>query len=359
MIYLLGSFLILNILLYLTRHKSPKLIKNKSCKYAILIPAKDESLVIEKTLLNIQKENKDMSNTYVIIEDKKDPTYKIAKKYKANVYIRKTNIKTKGGAIDECLKSIINKDYDLYFILDADNIITKDYFKKMLKHYKDGYDVLMSYRIPTNPVNWVSIDTGMLFASHFNLLNGYRKIFNLEPISYGSGQIISSKIIKELNGFPFYSITEDYEFSIYLEENHIRCINSYTPYFDEQPTSIKESINQRTRWIRGVMNNKYHTRTLNKTIWDLAVLNLVLILIYLIGSFFIYYKYLGIIFTYLLIVLISIFILILDNNRIKLSFKKKLLFIFTNPIFLSTYAISYIKALTNKNLGWYKTNHKG
>ena len=62
---------------------------HKKSKYAILIPARDESMVIEKLLKSIKDQNGDMQSTYIIVEDKKDKTCEIANKYDAKIYVRK------------------------------------------------------------------------------------------------------------------------------------------------------------------------------------------------------------------------------------------------------------------------------
>ena len=47
---------------------------------------------------------------------------------------------------NECLETIYNKDYDAYFIFDADNILEKDFIKNMIPIYYQGYDIGVGYR---------------------------------------------------------------------------------------------------------------------------------------------------------------------------------------------------------------------
>ena len=111
-----------------------KLQKNKSQNLAILVPARDESKVIEGLLKSIKEQTVtiDMKDVYVIVEEKKDKTVTICKKYGATVVFR-TNPERqrKGYALDEAIKQI-EKDYDLYFIFDADNVLDQNYIKEML-----------------------------------------------------------------------------------------------------------------------------------------------------------------------------------------------------------------------------------
>ena len=129
--------------------------EKKKPDFCILIPAKDESKVIRGPLDSIKNQTYkiNMQNVYVIVEDIKDHTVNICKEYKCNYIVRKhLELKRKGYALDEAIKQI-KKEYDAYFIIDADNILDKDFFKYMSKVYQKGYDIGVGYR---DNKNWSS-----------------------------------------------------------------------------------------------------------------------------------------------------------------------------------------------------------
>ena len=357
--------LVLNIILYVRRIDKKKLVKNKTYNYAVLIPARYESKVIKNTLKYIKHQNKNMDNVYVIIESKDDPTFNIAKKIGANVFIRKKPIKhSKGYALDECLKSILNKkiNYDLYFIMDADNVIGKSFFKNMKKYRLEGYEVASAYRNTSNPYKAISICSGFLFSMQSNLYNKYREIFN-QPITLsGSGYYISGKIIEDYNGFPFYSLTEDFEFSICMEDDNISNIYAEDcVYYDEQPTSLKDSIKQRIRWLRGIFDNTKKRKKSASIVISNIILNMVtLLIILIIMELFIFFGIiLGIVYTYLLTSLITLICLIIDRNKFNISIVQKIKCIIYNPIFLFSYIICLFALFFRKKILWDKTIHKG
>ena len=75
--------------------------------FAILIPARDESLVISNLLDSIEKQsiNVDSKNIYIIVESSDDPTVLIAKKRGINIVYRKDLTKRrKGYALDDAIK---------------------------------------------------------------------------------------------------------------------------------------------------------------------------------------------------------------------------------------------------------------
>ena len=53
-------------------------------------------------------------------------------------------------------------------------------------------------------------------------------------------------------GYPFHTLTEDYELSSYATLNNLTTYyNTKSIFYDEQPLRFKDTINQRIRWIRG------------------------------------------------------------------------------------------------------------
>ena len=119
-------FIILGIILLILgniniRKNKNTLVENKDdYNFCVLIPARDESKVIEGLLKSLNL-SVNMEDVYVIVEDIKDKTVNICKKYNANVILRTTKRQRKGYALDEAIKQI--KEYDLYFIFGL-NIYT-------------------------------------------------------------------------------------------------------------------------------------------------------------------------------------------------------------------------------------------
>ena len=107
-------------------------------RIAILIPARNESLVIEELLKSIENQSHKINSqdVYVIVENENDPTVKMVQNHKMSYFVRKKlHLKTKGYALAEMLEDLEKKKnfYDIYFIFDADNVLDKDFIKYMLE----------------------------------------------------------------------------------------------------------------------------------------------------------------------------------------------------------------------------------
>jgi len=250
----------------------------------------------------------------------------------------------------------------LYFILDADNVIEKDFIKNMKKYWEAGYELASGYRNTSNPNTWVSLCSGLLFSSQNNLLNKYRSIFNRPITLVGSGYYIDGKIIEDLGGFPFYTLTEDYELAVYMENNNIsNIVAKDCIYYDEQPISLKSSIKQRTRWLRGILdNNKEKKKTASILLSNIVLVVTVLLLFLISLELILIFGILkGILLIYIFIMLMTIVAFIFDNNKINANILQKIRCIILNPVFLLSYLICLINLIFNKHTTWEKTTHIG
>lgn len=365
-------------------------------KFAVLIPARDESKVIEGLIKSIKDQtiNINMNDVYVIVEDINDYTCDIVKKYGATTIVRKNlELRRKGYALDEAVKFILDsgKKYDAYFIFDADNVLDKDYFRNMNETFFNGYDIGIGYRNTKNGNDNVVAACSTLTFSMINTLGNLQKNKDSRNVTIsGTGFYIKGSFIEKWKGYPFHTLTEDYELTLYSSLNEMTSFyNDKAMFYDEQPTSFKVSLDQRTRWIRGFLDaRKIYVKKLYEAFktngknsgsqfsnW-IGVKPYILIAIFLVLELFaklvagmyylsvnqlLAYKFFGqflfLIFICYMVLLIATMIIIIREKKIDLSMSSKIKAIFFNPIFLISYVYCAIMALTHKNLDWKKINH--
>ena len=365
-------------------------------KFAVLIPARDESKVIEGLIKSIKDQtfNINMNDVYVIVEDINDYTCDIVKKYGATTIVRKNlELRRKGYALDEAVKFILDsgEKYDAYFIFDADNVLDKDYFRNMNETFFNGYDIGIGYRNTKNGNDNVVAACSTLTFSMINTLGNLQKNKDSRNVTIsGTGFYIKGSFIEKWKGYPFHTLTEDYELTLYSSLNEMTSFyNDKAMFYDEQPTSFKVSLDQRTRWIRGFLDaRKIYVKKLYEAFktngknsgsqfsnW-IGVKPYILIAIFLVLELFaklvagMYYlsvnqllaykffrQFLFLIFICYMVLLIATMIIIIIEKKVDLSMSSKIKAIFFNPIFLISYVYCAIMALTHKNLDWKKINH--
>ena len=345
---------------------------------AILIPARNEAYVIEDLLKSIFKQTYPIKkeNVYIIVESSNDKTVKIAKEYGVNVFIRKhLELKTKGYALQELIEDLDkkNKYYDLYFIFDADNILNQDFIKQMIYKYKEGYTMATGYRALKNKDNAISVSAWLTFL----LVNEYRNLDCKKHLSNmlfsGTGFYLHGRLIKEWHTFPFHSLTEDYECSIYATLHELAT--TYNPkaiFYDTQPNNYKESIKQRSRWIKGFMTNWFKNmvsllknsfrNVVNKRSNMEFSLGIIPGVLFVGGLFFCLLGFTksiigSLLILYLLTTLMT-FILLLKEDKLKLTKGLFIKSIFYHPIFLLSYLHAFLIFLFKKDLGWDIISHK-
>lgn len=382
----------------LSRKNNNKPVKrNDGHNFCFLIPARYESKVIEKLLISIKKQTikVNMKNVYVIVESKDDPTVNICKKNNATVVIRKhLELQRKGYALDEAVKFILskNKHYDAYFIFDADNVLDKNYLKNMIPIFDRGYDLASGYRNCKNGNESVIAACSALTFSLVNTVFNDKKNKETKNITFsGTGFYIRGELIEKWKGYPFHSLTEDYELSSYATLNNLTTYyNVKSVFYDEQPLKFKDTINQRVRWIRGYFDvRKIYTKKMFKALdkndsnngskmdesvgivpFIFIVVGLVLWFLSLV--FFITYNLLMnntvwkfhllefvifMIIIYLTMFVMTFVILMIEGKKLDLTLKSRIKAMFINPIFMISYVPCAIKALTSKEVKWTRVDH--
>lgn len=367
-------------------------------KYAVLIPARNESKVISKLLQSIQSQNydKNLIDVYVVVESEDDPTVNIVKSFGYNYFVRKDmdNKRTKGYALDEVVKDIYKKNlkYDAFFIFDADNVIQENFITEMNKLYQSGIEVGFAYR---NSVNihdsWIATCTALLFSNMYTFQNKAKSKFYSHILISGTGYYISHTILDKFQGFPFNSLTEDVECTRYCLLNNIKAkyITS-TQFYDEQPNTIQALSNQRLRWIKGFSNvGKKYNKKIAKTFFKkgsnkLAILEnslgiipnmffaatfIVYMLLTLgfgifglfcrmaVAELYLFNALRAFLFYFLAIDIFTMLQLFAEKDYFRLSKKEVFATLIVNPFYIFSWINSYIKAFFTKDVKWTPIEH--
>ena len=129
----------------------------------------------------------------------------------------------------------------------------QDYITQMNTVFDNGYALVTSYRNSKNySDNWITSGYGLWFLREARYLNNARMILGSSCLVSGTGFLVHKDIINRNNGWNCFLLTEDIQFST---ENIIRgdkigyCADAM--FYDEQPVRFIDSWNQRLRWSKG------------------------------------------------------------------------------------------------------------
>ena len=368
----------------------------KLCRYAFLISARNESAVIGNLIDTIFNQNypRELIDVFIVADNCTDNTAEVAEKHGAYVYKRFNKNKVgKGFALDFLLDKIQTDfgidSYDGYFIFDADNLLDKNYVSEMNRVFSNGYRILTSYRNSKNyDSNWIAAGYSLWFLREAKYLNNVRMMLNTSCAVSGTGFLLSSEIIKENNGWKYFTLTEDIEFSVErILSGEIIGYCGSAVFYDEQPTVFSQSWKQRMRWAKGyyqviyrygaqLIKNAFKKKSFS--CYDMfmtttpaiifTILNLICDLLILVVGFYgrlndtISLSYTFKLFLrmllngYDIILLIGLITTLTEWKNINAKTYKKIFYIFTFPVFMFTYIPISIAALFKK-VKWEPISH--
>ncbi len=232
----------------------------KPHKYAAIISARNESMVIGELIDSIRKQNypSDLLDIFVVADNCTDHTAQVARNHRAIVFERFDGTQVgKGYALNylfsqiETMKGI--ESYDAYLVFDADNVLDENYVKEINQVFAKGYQVVTSYRNSKNyGSNWISAGYALWFLRESRYLNGARMVCGTSCAISGTGFLISSQIVRANNGWKHHLLTEDIEFSVdHVIQGEVIGYAEKAVIYDEQPEKFRASWSQRLRWTKG------------------------------------------------------------------------------------------------------------
>ncbi len=375
--------------------KMPELSAEKLHKYAVVIAARNENLVIGGLIDSIKAQNypAELVDIYVVADNCTDDTAKIAREHGANFVLERFNKQKvgKGYALNYVFDYIKNtcgiRNYEGYMVFDADNLLDENYVSEINKVFDKGYRVVTSYRNSKNfGSNWISAGYGLWYIRESKYLNGARMICNTSCAISGTGFLVSSEIIEKDDGWKYSLLTEDIEFTVdKVIEGEVIGYCEKAVVYDEQPVTFGVSWKQRMRWTKGFYQviynygaglikgmfrkNGFKCYDMFSTIAPASILTVASIfmncgaflygaltgksLIAAISLLEVWSAFRNI---YISLLFFGTITVITEWKNIYCSSPKKILYLFTFPVFMFTYMPIAIAALF-KNVTWEPIRH--
>ena len=231
-------------------------------RYAIVIAARNEENVIGNLIDSIKKQDypKDLITIFVVADNCTDKTAEIARKKGCICYQRFDDLhKTKGYAL-EFLFDKIEEDYgrmsfEGYFVFDADNLLKKDYIRRMNDAFDSGEKIITSYRnIKNIDENWITMSFAVHWLRSIRQYHRARSFLRLATNIQGTGYLFSNEVVK--NGWHYVSLTEDRGLTAdAVSQGYRISYQDRAQFYDEQTPNYKVAYNQKLRWSKGLLIN--------------------------------------------------------------------------------------------------------
>lgn len=226
-------------------------------RFAMIVAAHNEERVIAGIVKNLKslKYPVEKYEIFVIADNCDDKTAEIARENGARVFERFDKVrKGKGYSLEWMFKKLfaLEEKFDAICILDADNLVSKNFLMEMNKQLSLGHKVVQGYLDSKNPHDtWISGNYSLSYWISNRLFQLPRHYLGLNCALGGTGFVMSTDVLQDI-GWGATCLTEDLEFSIKLVLKGMRVAWAHdAKVYDEKPLKLKQSWNQRKRWMQG------------------------------------------------------------------------------------------------------------
>ncbi len=244
------------------RSRIPRRKATEKRRISVIIPARGESEVIGDLFASLAVQDYDGRHydVNVIVNEADDPTVSIAASYGARVFLV-TGQKCKGDAIDGYFKQLTEQEfgkYDAFVIVDADAVLSPDYLTELNNALEYDCDIYISRKRIKNFLGGnrdrtvFTACSGLTYAQLDDLANIYRTRKGIPMNMCGQGMMIRRRAISEIGGWPYRTLTEDYEMRM---DCFLKGFTSmYYPYaviYTEETLTHSADYMRRLRWVTG------------------------------------------------------------------------------------------------------------
>ena len=265
---------------YIAGLKVPKHFSNPDKnRLAVIVPAKNEKgLRVLLDSLAAQTYDKDYFDTYVVVGDKDDPNINLCASYK-NIHTKVIENQTcKGEALDGILRELMEpgqKEYAAFIVVDADNVVDANFVMEMNNALVLDRQIILGKRRIKNYLygrkyrTWAVNCNALTYTFLDKMGNCFRSERNMSNTICGTGIMVRRDLIQEMGGWPYRSMTEDFELTVTaLLNNWTSYYYEYAVTYTEEGLSLKSCDARRRRWLIGYaqVGEKYG-RLVSKKFW--------------------------------------------------------------------------------------------
>lgn len=220
-------------------------------KFAVLIPGYKEDAVI----VDVAKDalNQDYPQNYydiiVIADSFQQQTLQELSKLPIKVIEVSFDVSTKSKALNKAMDQI-GDNYDVALILDADNLMAKDFISKVNQSFDNGYSVVQGHRTAKNLNTSFAILDAISEEINNHIFRKGHRVLGLSSALIGSGMAFDYKFFKatmsKVNAIGGFD--KELELKLLKENKKIEYINDAF-VFDEKVQKSEVFANQRKRWL--------------------------------------------------------------------------------------------------------------
>lgn len=219
----------------------------------VVIPARNEEVLIGSCLKSIIDTGMLPEDIYVIDDASSDGTQEEVKKVTGiHLLINGENL-GKASSLNRLITHFKLLDTYAYIAFsDADSFIHPEYFRIALKRFADSGIVLVCGRNASLSYNWLTAYRGLEYRMHFWLYKEAQSKIGTITVAPGSASIFRAETLKDLR-LESDTLNEDMDLTIQIYRKKLGRV-VYEPraiVYTQDPKTVHDYIKQINRWHTG------------------------------------------------------------------------------------------------------------
>lgn len=235
---------------------TPPVEESGGLRMAILVPAYKEDGIIVSTAANHLALDypKELYDVYILADSFQDATLQALAALPVEVLVMKFEKSTKIKSLNSAL-SRIGKLYDVVVVSDADNILARDFLRKIGASFLAGERVVQGRRVAKNMDTPYALLDACSEAINNHIFRKGPNAWGLSAPLIGSGMAFDGSMIRDLlSGID--SVVEDKVLQLRIVERGLFIrYREDALVFDEKVDSSHALKQQRRRWVSGQFVN--------------------------------------------------------------------------------------------------------
>jgi cellulose synthase/poly-beta-1,6-N-acetylglucosamine synthase-like glycosyltransferase len=228
-------------------YPNPKRLK----KMAVLIPGYKEDEVIIEVAKDALKQDypKDKYDVVIIADSFQPATLTKLRQLMVEVIEVKFEKSTKSKALNKAMAQLPD-DYDIAVVLDADNLMEKDFLTKLNSAFENNYIALQGHRTAKNLDTSLAVLDAISEEINNHIFRKGHRVVGLSSAIIGSGMAFNYSFFKEMMSgvTAIGGFDKEIELKMLKEGHKIGYLHDAIVY-DEKVQQDEVFSNQRRRWL--------------------------------------------------------------------------------------------------------------
>ena len=233
----------------------------KKYRFAVLFPAYREDGIILETIQSFLQQDypREAYDIFVISDQMADETNRQLEDLPAIVFRLENNRSTKTYALQTAIQRIEEKGkaYDIVVIMDADNIVEKNYLNKINDAIYSGCSAVQTHRMAKNRDTSIAVLDAVSEEINNSIFRKGHTQLGFSSALIGSGMAFEYELFKEnIMKANDIGIDKQLEMSLLMDNIYIEYLEN-VPTYDEKIRGKTGFYDQRRRWLSNQFTNLF------------------------------------------------------------------------------------------------------